>query len=340
VAGGKWIPDLMATTPVADAARQVLTLRLQVVSDYLPLAIREADNDVEHVHQLRVATRRARAALDIFASCLPVKVYRTARKELRTIRRAAGEARDWDVFIANLAQWSREQSGRKPAVDSLLGYAVARRDAAQHQLAELSKQYPFAFVRFQAQTVAAVHKSADSNLRVLLDLARPMLTGLLNTLDAAARLDLDDYEQLHQVRILGKRLRYAMEVFADCFSPKFREQLYPQVEEMQEILGSANDSYLASGRLKAFAERLRTLVPLDWQRYRPGIEAILRYQQQHLLEQRQQFLNWWERWHQCGGEAAFFALLKSAENDSPVKVTTTPPDSPAPAELSATPQIG
>jgi hypothetical protein len=67
---------------------------------------------------------------------------------------------------------------------------------------------------------------------------------------------------------------------------------------------------------------------------------MLRYQQQHLLEQRQRFLNWWERWHQCGAEAAFFALLKSAENGSPVKVTTTPPDSPAPVELPATPQIG
>ena len=43
------------------------------------------------------------------------------------------------------------------------------------------------------------------------------------------------------MRILGKRLRYAMEMFADCFGPAFREELYPAVEQMQEILGRANE---------------------------------------------------------------------------------------------------
>ena len=46
-------------------------------------------------------------------------------------------------------------------------------------------------------------------------------------------------------RIGAARLRYAMEVFADCFPPPFREVLYPMVEEMQEILGRANDSQVA-----------------------------------------------------------------------------------------------
>src|SRR5438132_5572089 len=105
LAGGKWIPDLKAETPVADAARHTLTLRLEVVREYLPLALHEADKDPEHVHQLRVGTRRARAALDIFALCLPQKAYKSARKLLRRLRRAAGEARDWDVFLAGLVGW-------------------------------------------------------------------------------------------------------------------------------------------------------------------------------------------------------------------------------------------
>jgi hypothetical protein len=66
---------------------------------------------------------------------------------------------------------------------------------------------------------------------------------------------------------------------------------------------------------------------------------MLRYQQQHLVEQRQRFLNWWECWHQCGSEAAFFALLKCAADGSLVEVTTTLSDSLAPAELPATHQI-
>src|SRR5712692_8244692 len=98
MADGKWISDLKASTPLVDAARRVLTIRLEVVRDYLGLALREADKDPEYVHQLRVGTRRAGAAVEIFSLCLPDRVYTKARKQLRRIRRAAGAARDWDVF--------------------------------------------------------------------------------------------------------------------------------------------------------------------------------------------------------------------------------------------------
>src|SRR5438876_3295955 len=98
----KWIPGLEPTTPVADAARRALDLRLRVVHHYLPLAVKHADEDLEHVHQLRVGTRRARAALDIFGSCLPDKALKKARKQLKRLRRAAGEARDWDGFLIAL----------------------------------------------------------------------------------------------------------------------------------------------------------------------------------------------------------------------------------------------
>src|SRR5262249_53374520 len=152
----------------------------------------------------------------------------SARKHLRNIRRVAGEARDWDVFLSSLTEWNRAQPGkRKPGLDGLVGYAVARRQAAQELLEVAGQDYPFAFDRFFAETVAAVHEPQQPDLHLLLDLARPLLTALLKELEEAVSRNLDDYEHLHRVRILGKRLRYAMEVFADCFAPAFREQLYP-----------------------------------------------------------------------------------------------------------------
>src|SRR5262245_10016158 len=120
MAGGKWISDLTATTPLADAARHVLTVRLEVVRTYLPLALREPYKDPEHVHQLRVGTRRARAALDIFAPCLSSAVHKAAKKRLRVLRRAAGEARDWDVFLGQLSEWQQRQPARlRPGLDFL-----------------------------------------------------------------------------------------------------------------------------------------------------------------------------------------------------------------------------
>ncbi len=312
MACGKWISELKATTPIAVAARHVLTVRLEVVRDYLPLVLQQADNDPEHVHQLRVATRRARAALDIFACCLPPRIFKTGRKRLRSIRQVAGEARDWDVFLASLTQWTREH-GKKLSggLDCLVGYAVSRREAAQLQLEAAGKDYPFAFERFLAETVAAVHKPGDARQRVLLDLALPRLTGLLNELDEAVRLDLTNYAHLHDIRIVGKRLRYAMEVFGDCFAPAFKAELYPAVEEIQEILGNANDSYVACARLAALSATLQAVVPAEWKRYRAALEGLLHYHRTRLPQERQRFLDWWSRWCQSGGEATFRALLEN-----------------------------
>jgi CHAD domain-containing protein len=317
LAVGKWISELKATTPLADAARHVLTVRLEVVRDYLPLALWQADNDHEYVHQLRVGTRRARVALEIFACCLPSKVCKGARKHLRNICQVAGEARDWDVFLASLTPWAREH-GRKPrpVLDCLVGYVVAKREAAQFQLEEVGQNYPFAFERLLAETAAAVQKPKDLRLRMLVDLALPRLTGLLRELNEAASLDLEDYEHLHQVRILGKRLRYSMEVFADCFAPAFRAELYPAIEAMQEILGNAHDSYVAYRRLDTLSARLQALAPVEWKRHRPGLEDLLQYHESRLPQERERFQDWWARWCQSGSEATFSALLKNAGEPS------------------------
>jgi CHAD domain-containing protein len=310
MADGKWLNDLKASTPLPDAARHALTVRLEVVRDYLPLALHKPNKDLEHVHQLRVATRRGGAALRIFAVCLPEKVYDSARKLLRKVRRAAGEARDADVFLQNLSTWAQEQGEKQRAgLDFLTGHATAQRVMAQVRLHEAAADYPFTFDRFIAETVAAVHRPRDGRLRRLIDLARPTLAQLLTCLDEAAARDLDDYGNLHQVRIAGKRLRYAMEVFVDCFAEPFRTEIYPAVEEMQDVLGRANDSHVASLRLTALCNQLRAIRSDDWKRYRTGIEPLLRHHRRRLPHERKRFLELWRRWHEAGVEAALAELL-------------------------------
>jgi CHAD domain-containing protein len=314
MAGGKWIDGLTADTATADAARRVLTVRLEVVREYLPLAVHASDKDPEHVHQLRVGTRRARAALDIFACCLPPKVARAARKQLRDIRRAAGEARDWDVFLLALAERARQQNRRHRAgLDLLMGFAVAQRTVAQAHLEKAAGDDPFAIDRFLADTLAAVLAPDADGPRTLANLARPVLTDVLHELETAGSQDLDDYEHLHQVRIIGKRLRYAMEVFADCFARPFRDDFYPAVEEMQEILGNANDSHVAAGRLEKLRGELQIRLPVEWKRLQPGIDGLLRYHHERLPRERDHFRGWWERWRQAGGETTLLQLLKQGE---------------------------
>jgi CHAD domain-containing protein len=293
MADGKWIEGLSPDEPLAQAAQAVLKARLEVVRLHLPLALAQADEDPEYVHQLRVGTRRSDAALRIFRDCLPRKTYRAARGRLRAIRRAAGAARDWDVFLDALRErLEGARAAERPGLDFLIGYSLGQRHAAQSSLAAVEQNQPDPFDQFMNETVGRVRPPREGEQTRLIDLARPMLQTLMRGLREKAAGDLSDYEHLHQVRIAGKRLRYAMEVFADCFGAGFREVAYPQVEQMQEILGRANDSHVAATRLSLLREKLGTYVA-TWERVRAGIESLLRSHQRRLAQERRRFVKWW-----------------------------------------------
>ncbi len=291
----KWLDDLSGSMPVADAARHVLAVRLGSVHEHLPPALAASTRDVEAIHQLRVATRRARAALDVFAGCLPDGAYRAARKQLRKIRRAAGAARDWDVFLGHVQTKPVRAAFRTLAgCDLLMGYALAQRGAAQVQLDALGEDYPDRFAGVQAETLAALRPGRSK--QTFLELARPLLAELVTQIERGLAGNLEDYAELHQVRIDGKRLRYAMEIFAGCFGEAFRERLYPAVEAMQEILGAANDSHVAAGRLAEMIRLLDRLPPRTARRYLAGLQAVRHLEEERLLRQRDRFTRWQARW--------------------------------------------
>jgi CHAD domain-containing protein len=300
--------------PLLAASRHVLFVRLQVVRDHLPRVVYHADEDDEHVHQLRVGTRRADAALRIFRCCLPDKVYRSARARLRSIRRAAGAVRDWDVFLQELRErLHAARSDDCPGLDFLIGFGVGQRKLLLAQLEAVGQDQMAEFEGFITDLNSSLRQpDDDDHLEALRDLARPMLADLRQNLEQAATADLTDYAQLHQVRIAGKRLRYAMEVFVDCFPPAFQSELYPQVEAMQEILGRANDSHVASERLTQLRDWLKPHWRDDWPRVQPGIEGLLRFHQRRLPVERRRFLQWWQKWSKKGSEELLTTVCAAA----------------------------
>jgi CHAD domain-containing protein len=298
----KWVKGLSPDMPVSAAARRVLEMRFAVVGEYLPKAIHAPYDDVENVHQLRVGTRRADAALRIFRDCLPGKAYRTARERLRTIRRAAGAARDWDVFLAAL----NERLAAAPAADAagldfLIAYSLGQRHAAQPALQGLEEEEWGAGVVDEVREEEEEKEKGEE--RPFAEMARPAMEKLFEKLQEAASGDLSDYEHLHEVRITGKRLRYAMEVFAPCFVPAFKQDVYPRVEELQEILGRANDSHVAAQRLVELRGHAKRCAA-TWERARAGVEGLLKFHQRRLPQERRKFLKWWDQWKAQGLTAA------------------------------------
>jgi len=92
--------------------------------------------DVEPVHDMRVATRRLRAALEVFETCFPEKRHRKALKKVKALADALGERRDADVEIALLeGLLERAAEADRGAVIGLIEELRVRQGEANEALA-------------------------------------------------------------------------------------------------------------------------------------------------------------------------------------------------------------
>jgi CHAD domain-containing protein len=217
---------------------------------------------------------------------------------LREVRRAAGEARDWDVFQAMMLE---SEELRPPdtgtALHFLVGFAAARRMAAQDRLAAEASGWEEDLDRRSKEVLERLH-DPEAGPSTLGERAVAEMIELTWELADAADPVPTDYEELHQVRILGKKLRYAMELFAECFAAPFRERLYPSIEELQAILGTANDSHVAGEHLAAARDFLCSYRPEYWPVVKSGIEALAQAHARRVAVEREHFAEWLPRWQE------------------------------------------
>jgi CHAD domain-containing protein len=111
VAKARAIPDLDPSAPYAAAAARVVSARAAEIAEHAD-GVQDL-SDIERLHDMRVATRRLRAALEVFESCVPRKAFAATLSEVKRLADALGERRDRDVAIATLTDFA----GRLPAAD-------------------------------------------------------------------------------------------------------------------------------------------------------------------------------------------------------------------------------
>lgn len=370
----KWIGGLHADTPLVVAARRVLRRRLKAVTEYLPLAAEHADEDVEHVHQLRVATRRSNAALQLFEHVVPTELRDRLRRKLRRVRRAAAAARCDDVHAELFSSRSAEgDEGQRQncarqgsiAVSAVCDTAPHRQDADAPRDCEAARVWLLARIReSRAAAQKSVCKAASGRqklerrrrelVRVLRD-ARPMksadrdgapavytlgalaaarLPGLIDAVRTVPITALQEIEAVHALRIAGKRLRYALEIFAGCFPPGFREDVYPALGEFQDRLGDMNDLAEAAARLESLATRARTPGEEHSDAVADWLDAQAASYRERLERRHTEFLRWWSQ----GESRAVFAQLAElarscAGGASPHRGVACPERSSGQAEL-------
>jgi CHAD domain-containing protein len=113
------VEGLKADDAYATAAAKIVAVRAREVADHSQNVLDVTD--IERLHDMRVATRRLRAALEIFEPCFPAQQYGGSLREVKAVADALGERRDADVAINALERFAAGLAAPdRPGVASLV----------------------------------------------------------------------------------------------------------------------------------------------------------------------------------------------------------------------------
>jgi CHAD domain-containing protein len=136
--------------PYALAAARVVRTRANELFDHAEGVL--DTSDIERVHDMRVASRRLRAVLEIFEPCFPQGDFKTALRDVKALADALGERRDPDVHIEDMEGFEAQvQATLRPGIDALVDRLRAQQARGNETLA------------------AALDEIRENNLRERLD---------------------------------------------------------------------------------------------------------------------------------------------------------------------------
>jgi len=133
VAKAREIPGLSTDLPYGEVAARVLEVRVEELIDH-SAGVLDMD-EIEGVHAMRVATRRLRAAIEVFRPCFPPADGKRALKEVKALADALGERRDRDVAIDALDAFAASMPAPdRPGIGSLIDRLAEEQEQANVDL--------------------------------------------------------------------------------------------------------------------------------------------------------------------------------------------------------------
>lgn len=293
-----------ANQPLPEYAARVVARRAERLAFFIERASRTASEDV--VHRLRVAARRLGSALDAFADHFPSSGAAKVAKQAKHLRSGAGGVRDHDIAVALAAEVGLElpektteriERGRNEASKEL-----------RRQLARLEGKSPAAEwahalrLTGQGRRGATGPTAATYAAALLPRMANEYFEAGHEAVAPAAAI-----ESLHAFRILGKRFRYTLEIFAPCYSDGLRDALR-LMRGVQDILGMVNDCETAGGILAKAASRNQ----------REQVQALLDQRQAALIEN---FRSHWNETFAAEGECRAWMQMLAKPAFAPASET-------------------
>ena len=200
--------------------------------------------DPEFVHQARVALRRLRSAIKLFAPILPPEFVATYGQTWQTLGSALGEARNWDVFLEETLPPIAAAFPDDKDIKRLRKAAQRKTQSARKSIICLLaiREYPRLLLEF----TAAVYTVSQSLPIPLEDFARQQISLHARK---ARKLAIRHAEltagERHKMRIAFKKLRYTLEFFAPLLSQRKLKPYLAGLSQLQDELGLINDHVTA-----------------------------------------------------------------------------------------------
>ncbi|MEA3340429.1 MAG: CHAD domain-containing protein [Chloroflexota bacterium] len=255
-------PGLEAGDSMTEAARKTFYFHFQRMLYHEPGTRR--GKDIEELHDMRVATRRMRAAFRVFGAHLDMKQLKPIVKDLRRTGRALGAVRDLDVFWEKTERYldalPPEQHGDLSPLREV--WEAEREQARERMLAHLdSERYAQFKKRFEeflehpdAAALPVFSKKGEPLPNQLRHVAPVIVYQRMASVQAY-----DEWvsgpdvplERLHRLRIAAKRLRYTLEFFREVLGPEAKG-LIKEMKNLQDHLGDLQDAVVASNLLRDF----------------------------------------------------------------------------------------
>ena len=194
----------------------------------------------ECIHRFRTETRRADAALRFFADCLPRRRTERIRRQLSDIRGKAGLVRDFDILLPLLSEFGDQLP------EQTVAWLLERVGRLRAEKMRSLKRFCQQLLKrdFKGQTQALCHRigwrpaeNAPSLPEYSSQSIDRLVTRFCNVVESIG----DDEQQLHDARILGRRLRYTLELVKDNLPQGVVDDVCRDLSTLQDELGASND---------------------------------------------------------------------------------------------------
>ena len=242
---------LQPDSPARDVIKHVLAESIASLLKHDPLV--RTSGDPEAVHQARVATRKLRSHLRTFGPLLDPEWTEPLRSELGWLALGLGAVRDREVLFERLSERARSlPASDLRSANSLLHILQVEIATLRTKLmAELdSVRYVDLLERLvvASQAPATLPDAEEPASKVLPPLAAGPWRRLRSAIKQLPETPTDP--ELHRIRILAKRARYAAEAVAPVVG-KAADAFARAAAKLQTILGEHQDSVTAQAWLRS-----------------------------------------------------------------------------------------